>query len=104
MRVAIKATAGFMIVTLAAAFSGGAQQKPPSQDTKPMPAGMAIQDQMHHHHGDVPLVTPAYPRMGRAQELAGAQIVTLEQVEKIAAESNPTLRQAEIEIDRKSVV
>jgi len=73
-----------------------AQEKPPQQDTK-MPPGMTMPEQMHHH-GDVPLVAPVYPRMGRAQENAGAQLVTLDQVEKMASETNPTLRQAEIEI------
>lgn len=58
----------------------------------------AMPDQMQHHHGEVPLVKPEYPEMGRAQERAGAQAVTLEQVEKMASETNPTLRQAEAEI------
>jgi outer membrane protein, heavy metal efflux system len=73
-----------------------AQAKPPQQDTK-MPPGMAMPEQMHHH-GAVPLVAPVYPRMGRAQENGGAPLVTLEQVEKMASETNPTLRQAETEI------
>src|SRR4029077_18439834 len=38
------------------------------------------------------------PRLGRAQERALGQLVTLEQMQKIAGESNPTLRQAELEI------
>jgi cobalt-zinc-cadmium efflux system outer membrane protein len=73
-----------------------AQEKPPQQDTK-MPPGMTMPEQMHHH-GDVPLVAPVYPRMGRPQENASGQLVTLEQVEKMAGETNPTLRQAETEI------
>ena len=52
----------------------------------------------HHHHGDIPPVQAEYPRMGRAQERAQGALVTLEQVEKIAHESNPTLHQAEAEI------
>jgi cobalt-zinc-cadmium efflux system outer membrane protein len=43
-------------------------------------------------------VRAAYPQMGRAQERARGALVTLEQVEKIAGDSNPTLRQAEAEI------
>ncbi len=74
-----------------------AQEKPAQQDSK-MPPGMAMPEQMHHHHGDVPLLPPVYPRMGRAQENAGGQLVTLEQLEKMAGETNPTLRQAEAEI------
>jgi len=66
-------------------------------DAKASP-GMNMQEQMHHHHGDVPLVAAEYPQMGRAQAKAGADVVTLEQVEKMAGETNPTLRQAEVEI------
>jgi cobalt-zinc-cadmium efflux system outer membrane protein len=68
-----------------------------AQDKTP-PMTMPMNQQMPHHHGDVPLVAPQYPRMGRSQEKAGAQLVTLEQVEKMATETNPTLRQAEAEI------
>jgi cobalt-zinc-cadmium efflux system outer membrane protein len=64
------------------------------EKTPPMP----MNEQMQHHHGDVPLVMAEYPRMGRTQERAGTNGVTLEQVEKMAAETNPTLRQAEAEI------
>jgi outer membrane protein, heavy metal efflux system len=48
-----------------------------------------------HHHDEV---RPEYPRLGRAQEGAKLPLMTLEQFEKIARESNPTLRQAEAEI------
>jgi len=61
----------------------------------PMPTPM---NQQMHHHGDVPLIAPVYPRMGRAQEKARGQLATLEQVETMALETNPTLRQAEAEI------
>ena len=64
------------------------------EKTAPMP----MNQQMQHNHADVPLAKPEYPRMGRAQERAGAQAVTLEQMEKMAGETNPTLRQAEAEI------
>jgi len=64
------------------------------EKTPPMP----MNQQMQHHHADVPLVRPEYPLMGHAQERAGANVVTLEQVEKMAGETNPTLRQAETEI------
>jgi outer membrane protein, heavy metal efflux system len=51
-----------------------------------------------HHHGDIKPVEAHYPQMGRAQTSAQGQLVTLEQVQKIAREMNPTLRQAEAEI------
>lgn len=50
------------------------------------------------HHMESAAVKAAYPRMGRAQERAQGALVTIEQVEKIAGDSNPTLRQAEAEI------
>jgi len=59
---------------------------------------MQMTPQPEHHHADIEPVTPVYPRLGRSQEKAGGRLVTLEQVEKIARESNPTLRQAEAEI------
>ena len=68
-----------------------------AQDKTP-PMTMPMNQQMPHHHGDVPLVAPQYPRMGRSQENAAGPHVTLEQVEKMATETNPTLRQAEAEI------
>src|SRR5216683_6878701 len=54
--------------------------------------------QEQHQHMEIPPVKPEYPRMGRAQEHAQGGLVTLEQAQKIASESNPTLRQAEAEI------
>src|SRR5260370_33817802 len=54
--------------------------------------------QHQHHHADIQPVTPVYPRLGRSQEKADGALVTLEQVEKVAQESNPTLRQADAEI------
>src|SRR5580658_5313906 len=78
-----------LALPLAAAFISSTMLLIPAraQDkTPPMP--MPMNQQMQHHHGDVPLVAPQYPRMGRAQENAGGQLVTLEQVEKMAAETN----------------
>ena len=59
---------------------------------------MPKQEHGEHPHGAIAAVKPEYPRMGRAQERAQGALVTLEQVQKIAGESNPTLRQAEAEI------
>src|SRR5437879_1684872 len=58
---------------------------------------MTKQEQQQHQM-QMAVVKPEYPRMGRSQEGAKGPLVTLEQVEKIAGESNPTLRQAEAEI------
>ena len=57
------------------------------------------QQEMHmHHHADIQPVEPVYPRMGRGQEQAQGRLFTLEEAQRLAAESNPTLRQAEAEI------
>src|SRR5580692_1635815 len=52
----------------------------------------------HHHHGDIKPVEAHYPQIGRAQVAAQGALVTLEQVEGVARQMNPTLRQAEAEI------
>jgi outer membrane protein, heavy metal efflux system len=52
----------------------------------------------HHHHSEIRPVQPEYPRLGRPQEKAAGVLITLEQFEKLASDSNPTLRQAEAEI------
>ena len=59
---------------------------------------MQMPKQEQHHQMQVQVVKPEFPRMGRAQENAKGALVTLEQVQKIASGSNPTLRQAEAEI------
>ncbi len=58
----------------------------------------AQQDHAQHHHGDVRPVEAQYPRMGRAQTNAQGKLVTLEEVQKIARDMNPTMRQAEAQI------
>jgi outer membrane protein, heavy metal efflux system len=59
---------------------------------------MHMPKQEHAQHGEIPVIKPEYPRMRRAQELATSSLLTLEQLQKMASESNPTLRQAEAEI------
>jgi cobalt-zinc-cadmium efflux system outer membrane protein len=59
---------------------------------------MQMPKQEQHHPMEMAPGKPEYPRMGRAQENAKGTLVTLEQVQKIASESNPTLREAEAEI------
>jgi len=54
--------------------------------------------QQHMHQHDIPLVKPVYPRLGRARELAKGQLFTLDDAQRLASQSNPTLRQAEAEI------
>jgi outer membrane protein, heavy metal efflux system len=71
------------------------QQPPP---TEPKSEQLIDMQEMHHHHGDIPPVTPQLPRMGRSQENPAAKLITLEDLEKIALEKNPTLVQAKSEI------
>ena len=47
---------------------------------------------------NIPVVQPVYPHLGRAQENAKSILFTLEEAQRLAAESNPTLRQAEAEV------
>jgi outer membrane protein, heavy metal efflux system len=84
-------------LALAAAFFSSTMLVPSVQAQNKTPP-MTMSQQMQHHHGDVPLVAPVYPRMGRAQENPSGPLVTLEQAQKMAEETNPTLRQAETEI------
>ena len=59
---------------------------------------MPMPKQEHAVHEEMKMIKPEYPRLGRAQEHAQGALITLEQVQKMANESNPTLRQAEAEI------
>ncbi|HEY6387323.1 MAG TPA: TolC family protein [Candidatus Acidoferrum sp.] len=97
MRVTPNYFAVFLVVAMTLGPMCQAQEKTKQRDAQPAPK-MSMQEQMTHQHADVALVKPEYPRMGRARERAGAQAVTLEQMEKMAGEANPTLRQAEAEI------
>jgi outer membrane protein, heavy metal efflux system len=89
MKLTLRLAVGFLAGVLTLASAASAQDAKPSKE-------MTMQEQ--HHHGDVPLVKPEYPRMGRAQERAAGQVVTLDQLEAMARQTNPTLRQAEAEI------
>src|SRR6266700_789134 len=80
-------TFGTLLIASALAVAGGARGQ-----EMPMPA------QEQHRQMQMKVVKPEYPRMGRAQENTKGALVTLEQVQKIAGESNPTLRQGEAEI------
>ncbi len=71
-------------------FSLRAQDKPMQM---PMPKG-----EHHHDHGEMALIVPHYPELGRAQLNAKSPLVSLEQVQSIARQNNPTLRQAEAQI------
>jgi outer membrane protein, heavy metal efflux system len=87
MRVMARFGATFIVTAIAAAGSARAQEMQ-----------MPKQEHGAHRPGETVVVKPEYPRLGRAQERAQGELVTLEQMQKVASESNPTLRQAEMEI------
>ena len=61
-----------------------------------MPEMPGMPKQMPHHaQGDAAHIQATYPRMGRAQENAAGTLFTLENAQKLAKDSNPTMRQAE---------
>jgi len=70
----------------------------PNLNAQEMPMPASQEHAEHHHHGDIKPVEAHYPQLGRAQAAAQGALVNLEQVENIARQSNPTLRQAEAEI------
>lgn len=66
-----------------------AQQSPP-----PMPQNMP----MHNASMQMQPLEPVYPRLGRVQEQSHEKLFTLDDAQRHASQSNPTLRQAEAEI------
>jgi cobalt-zinc-cadmium efflux system outer membrane protein len=65
-----------------------AQQSPPAHEN----------DMHMHDHMTMQPLQPVYPRLGRAQEQAHEKLFTLDNAQRLASQSNPTLRQAEAEI------
>jgi cobalt-zinc-cadmium efflux system outer membrane protein len=75
-----------------------AQTRNPQQPPPDSPPQMVDMEEMHHHHTNIPLVKPLLPRLGRSQEDPTIKRLTLEDLEKMALEKNPTLSQAKSEI------
>jgi len=68
----------------------------PALPQQPAPAP---QEQMHMQlHDHMQMVEPVYPWLGRPQEQSPEKLFTLDDAQRIASTSNPTLRQAEAEI------
>ena len=86
MRYVLKFFAVLHIAAFGISIPGVAQQQP-----------MDMSGQ-HMHHGHIQPVEPVYPRLGSTQGQSGEKLFTLEDAQRLAAESNPTLRQAEAEI------
>ena len=77
-------------------------QEPKHQQQKPEPNPAQDQSKQQMQHGEHQMtmrtVEPVYPRMGKAQEQAKGPLMMLTTLQQLAADSNPTLRQAEAEI------
>jgi cobalt-zinc-cadmium efflux system outer membrane protein len=97
----------------AALFAGmvlighAAAQQPQPEHQHPAPAQQPSQKPMQDmpgmqkqagHEMNMQTIKPQFPRMGKAQEEAQGPLVSLTELQKVAAENNPTLRQAETEI------
>jgi len=68
----------------------------PAFPQEPTPAS---QESMHMHPQEqMQMVEPVYPRFGRAQEQSRDKLFTVDDAQRLAAASNPTLRQAEAEL------
>ncbi len=52
-----------------------------------------------HHHGQISVVMPQFPRLGDSQRVVSGPIYELKDLEKMASEHNPTLAQAQREIE-----
>jgi outer membrane protein, heavy metal efflux system len=94
--------AAAMVAGYAAAQQPPHPQEPQRQYQKPEanpPQDQGKQGMQHgEHQMTMRTVEPLYPRMGKAQEQARGPLMTLTSLQQLAAESNPTLRQAEAEI------
>ena len=75
----------------------GAQN--PGQQSTPTPDMSQMPDMPEmHHHGNIPVVAPHLPRLGRSQENPTGPLIHLEDLEKMALEKNPTLLEAHAEV------
>ena len=84
--------------------SGAAAARPsgqqPSQQRPQVFFPMADQPQMEmHHHGQIPEVMPHFPHLGDSQRVLSGPIYQLEELERMATASNPTLAQAQRAIE-----
>jgi cobalt-zinc-cadmium efflux system outer membrane protein len=77
-----------------------AQPPPPPQEPAQQDSMRDMPGMQEHpaHQMNMEPVKPQFPRMGRAQENAQGPLLGLSAIEEIAKQSNPTLRQAEVEI------
>jgi outer membrane protein, heavy metal efflux system len=89
-----------------AATAPAAKQSEQGSEQKPQQARpevffpMTEQPEMEmHHHGQISVVMPQFPRLGDSQRVVSGPIYELKDLEKMASEHNPTLAQAQREIE-----
>jgi cobalt-zinc-cadmium efflux system outer membrane protein len=94
--------AGMAFIVQAAAQQPHPDHQHPASTPKPaqkeVMQNMPGMQEQARHQMSMQTVKPQFPRMGKAQEEANASLVGLSELQKIAMENNPTLRQAEQEI------
>lgn len=105
-RMAITATVAAFAACAAfaqAPASSGQQEPEQKREQKPRPEvffPMADQPEMEmHHHGQIHEVMPEFPRLGDSQRVVSGPIYELKDLEKMAEQHNPTLAQAQREIE-----
>lgn len=91
-----------MLLGAGTAMSQTAQPDTNATAQKPAPQRpkvffpMAEQPEIEmHHHGQIPEVMPHFPRLGDSQRIVSGPIYQLEDLEKMAIASNPTLAEAQ---------
>ncbi len=79
---------------------GAAQEKKQAQQRPDVFFPMSEQPQMEmHQHAQIPVVMPEFPRLGDSQRVVSGPIYELKDLEKMASEHNPTLAQAQREVE-----
>src|ERR1700748_642855 len=107
--------AGFLAMAAGAAAGAAPAQTPvpapvapdsaQDRDRRPQPRPevffpMSEQPEMEmHHHGQIPVVMPEFPRLGESQRVVAGKIYELSELEKMPSEHNPTLAQTRHEIE-----
>ena len=98
---------GTLCAAMMVAGYDAAQQTPQRQEPEHQHQNLAqkhaadqSKQEMQHdeHQMNMQTIKPIFPRMGKAQEEAKGSLITLASLQELAANSNPTLRQAEAEI------
>lgn len=97
MKNSLRTIAAAFALMVTTAFASARPQQPEHQHQRTAQEP-SKQDMSGMQHMNMETVKPLFPRMGKAQEQAAGSLMTLASLQQLAAESNPTLRQADAEI------